>query len=354
MHKIAIILDRLKNIHSGLGQVSLNFGKAITKQTSAEIAINVLVPKTQKHLFDDYDKVEVINFFRKNKIHLFAKKYDLWHLLHQAGGMEPPQNSKFIFTIHDLNFLHEGHDEAGVSKFKEDLSRKISNASYLTYISNFTKKEVEHFFPIAKNKASKVVYNGVKVQKKEFHRPQRLPEGKFLFTIGQLHAKKNFHTLIPFLQKTDQYHLVIAGEQQGAYAEKIQQMIKSYGLEDRVSLLGAVTEYEKSYLYKYCTAFLFPSLLEGFGLPIIEALHFNKPVFASNKTSLPEVGGDFTYYWDSFDPEEMIKVFENGMADHAQREEHHEQSLQVFLEKYNWQRNAQTYFTIYKELLNEQ
>lgn len=65
---------------------------------------------------------------------------------------------------------------------------------------------------------------------------------------------------------------------------------------------------EKQFYFKNCTAFVFPSLREGFGLPVIEAMRFGKPIFISNNTSLPEIGGRYDFYWNNFEPKEMAET----------------------------------------------
>jgi glycosyltransferase involved in cell wall biosynthesis len=99
--------------------------------------------------------------------------------------------------------------------------------------------------------------------------------------------------------------------------KEVMEAAKKFGVEDRVKLIGPATEEEKYWYYKNCEAFLFPSYAEGFGLPVIEAMYHGKPVFISDKTSLPEVGGDAAYYFRNFEPEYMQEVFKEGMRDYA-------------------------------------
>lgn len=82
---------------------------------------------------------------------------------------------------------------------------------------------------------------------------------------------------------------------------------------NNVSLLGTVSEEEKVWLYANCEAFLFPSLLEGFGLPVIEAMQFGKPVFSSEETSLKEIGGNFSYFWKNFNPYDMKQLIDENL-----------------------------------------
>jgi glycosyltransferase involved in cell wall biosynthesis len=110
-----------------------------------------------------------------------------------------------------------------------------------------------------------------------------------------------------------------------------------------------ITEAQKAWAYAHCTGFLFPSLAEGFGLPPIEAMHFGKPVFLANRTSLPEIGGSAAEYFDSFEPESMRQVVERGLARH--RESGRAEALRAHAAQFDWDRAAAQYMALYRRLL---
>ncbi len=96
----------------------------------------------------------------------------------------------------------------------------------------------------------------------------------------------------------------------------------------------------------------FPSLAEGFGLPLLEGMYFGKPVFIATNTSLPELGGGLAYHFDNFDPEYMQSVFEKGMQHYEQTKPVkalHERALQ-----FTWDKNAAGYLAIYRKLFDAQ
>jgi glycosyltransferase involved in cell wall biosynthesis len=116
-----------------------------------------------------------------------------------------------------------------------------------------------------------------------------------------------------------------------------------------VKLLGPVSAENKYWYLKNCSAFLFPSLAEGFGIPPIEAMHFGKPVFLSTKTSLPEIGGQYAYYFDDFNPENMCKVFDAGMKHYSQT---NPKSLIIrHADQFNWEKSAKAYRKVYESVL---
>jgi glycosyltransferase involved in cell wall biosynthesis len=214
-------------------------------------------------------------------------------------------------------------------------------------ISNFVATDIATFFPEAENKI-KVIYNGAdKLTVKENHHPKYLPTKPFLFAIGFLSPKKNFHTL-PALLSGNNYELIIAGIET-RYKETILAEAKKYDLPHRVTITGTISDDDKAWYYKNCSAFLFPSIAEGFGLPVIEAMYFGKPVFLSKYTSLPEIGGDAAFYFNSFDPIDMRETFIKGIE--AYEQENWKEKIMMHASKFNWDNTAKQYLALYKELI---
>jgi glycosyltransferase involved in cell wall biosynthesis len=160
--------------------------------------------------------------------------------------------------------------------------------------------------------------------------------------------KKNFHVLPALLQQND-YELVIAGNLSSqTYIAHILAEAEKYKVSDRVKIIGAISNEERSWYYKNCKAFVFPSIAEGFGLPVIEAMHYGKPVFLSTHTSLPEVGADAAYYFENFDAETMQQTLKNGLIDFNESNmmERAKNRAAVF----NWDNTAKSYIKIYKAI----
>jgi glycosyltransferase involved in cell wall biosynthesis len=155
--------------------------------------------------------------------------------------------------------------------------------------------------------------------------------------------------MLPMLKETD-FDLIIAGEKNSSYAQEILEEAAKLGISKRVILPGSVSEDEKMWLYQHCEAFLFPSIAEGFGLPVIEAMSFGKPVFLSPYTSLPEVGGPHAYYFSDFEAPHMIEVLTKGLEDYRlipQRKT----DIQQWAAKFSWDVAAREYLQIYSSLM---
>lgn len=345
---ILITFDSMKNPNSGLYSFGKSLGDEIIKQNHNRFSLSYYLHRRSAYRFGS--SVTVIYLSKLHK--LFFPQYKQFRLVHftdQYCRLKPAKvNAIKILTIHDMNPVHEKFRSARrMAKYLNRLRGYIASCDKIVAISRFVASDIAQYFPQAAGKIA-VIYNGAeKLQINESHIPAFKPSGKFLFTIGYVGEKKNFHVLPALLQEND-YTLVIAGVLT-PYTEKIMSEAARFGCTDRVVIAGPVSEDDKAWYFKNCEAFLFPSIAEGFGLPVIEAMHFGKPVFLSKFTSLPEVGGDSAYYFDSFEPEQMLRVFGNGMKDFT--ENNRAVSIMKYAARFSWETSAKQYLQLYEECL---
>jgi glycosyltransferase involved in cell wall biosynthesis len=350
MKKVLVDMHRLKyNPFNGLYSVSINLGKALAAIPVADMELYYYLPLKDFGIFGAEAK-----YTEHRSIDKFYKpgtgKYDLWHVTTQLSWYRPfNKRTKVLYTLYDFSYLIE--DAANVQRNKrllKETQQRIDRADYITGISQFAIDEARKHLDLG-NKPTRAIQLGCTVHTyPDFDSPRYRPAKPFLFTIGLVQPRKNFHVLPPLLLDND-YELVIAGLNNYEYGEEVEEAAKRFGVEDRVKLIGPATEEEKYWYYKHCTAFLFPSYAEGFGLPVIEAMFHGKPVFISDKTSLPEVGGDAAYYFRSFDPGDMRKTFAEGMADYATNDP--SEKIRQQAAKFNWNHTAAEYIDVYKQLL---
>jgi glycosyltransferase involved in cell wall biosynthesis len=292
------------------------------------------------------------NFIIQKSIHkhLFPNisKYSIWHCNYQSSLYHAPGRIRKVLTVHDMNFLHE----PGINKDKikvklKKLQQKIAKYDHLVFISEFVKNDVLQHVKII-NKPHSVIYNGC-----NFHNTDAISDASikinepFLFTIGEVNQKKNFHVL-PSLLSGNNLHLVIAGILNESYVARIMKEAQRLKVSNRVIIRGPISEDDKMWYMKHCTAFVFPSLAEGFGLPVIEAMSYGKPVFLSKVTSLPEIGGPHAYYFDSFEQKDMQECFLKGMADYNLRQP--QGQIKQWAAKFNWNDAARQYLEVYRTL----
>lgn len=341
----------MKYPYTGLYNYCKYLGKALIDTSIEKNEICFYTPRSVSKIFgEDQCYIEqraVHKYFFPN-----LKSIKVWHSTHQNSDYFPVDKKvKIVLTIHDLNYLYDkSKSEAKRFNYIGQLKKKIVRADHIVAISNFTLKDVQKFFDL-KNKSCSVIYNGCNIEEmKNLSSPKLLPPAPFLFTIGTITDKKNFHVLPPLLLKNDMY-LVIAGiTQSKEYQEKIIAIAKKFDVADRLFFTGPVSENDKQWYLKNCTAFMFPSISEGFGLPVVEAMYFGKPVILSTHTSLPEIGGGAAYYFESFDEVEMQNTLHDSLLDfqNNNRNEDIRQRASLF----NWNKSAEEYKSVYKSLFN--
>lgn len=353
MSKIILDCDLMRYRDSGLYHYCLNLGTYVQMILEKEQQENIsfYVPPAEKSSFG----AGATCIVEKKWHHKFFKPFlwdcDIWHAPFQSGRVLPSGNKKIrvLLTIHDLNCLHEGKP---VKEQKESLQRtqKLIDSSHaIVCISHHCKKDVLENLDV-KNKPVHVIHNGT-------HRvnipPQKpvgyFPQKPFLFTMGYVNRKKNFHTLVPLL-KDQELELIVAGKlDEPDYVEMMIQLAEKEAVQDRLHILGPVSEEDKAWYLKNCTAFMMPSLAEGFGAPVVEAMAFGKPLFLSKLTSLPEIGSDVAFYFENFNEECMRVVFKEGMISYT------ENGLADRIisrgNDFDWEEKAMEYVQVYRSLM---
>ncbi|MCH9769411.1 MAG: glycosyltransferase family 4 protein [Gammaproteobacteria bacterium] len=347
MPSVLLEMEKTRSLYNGLGNYCHDLGQALIAQHDPGLELIYYLPSQQKQLFQNKVQTQICHKWQRYWPR-FSPSADLWHLTHQDSEYLPPNNNiPLLLTIHDLNFLHANKPQQRIDARLKRLRKLIHRASMLTTISEFSKHEIEkHLQP---GIPIEVIYNGVNVNTNLLSSPSFMDsQQKFLLALAEISPRKNFKVLIDLLVKLPDYHLVIAGRQ-NAYAESIKQHADKLGVSKRLIIPGTVSTAEKNWLYKNCSAFLFPSLAEGFGLPVIEAMRFGKPVFLSDKTALPEIGGKLAYYFKDFSTEHMLQVFQAGIRDY-QSSANKAAALIEWSQSFNWQHAAKQYLKLYHKL----
>ena len=353
MAKIILDCDLMKHRNSGLYQYCLNVGNYVTrllKQTGSKDKIQYYIPAAEINAFDNSSHCIVEKKYHK-LINPFLWDCDIWHAPFQSGRVVPGNNKKVkvLLTIHDLNCLHEGKPVAEQQKSLAHTQKLIDRADAIVCISEFCKNDVLTNCEV-NGKPIHVIHNGTH----RLHEPvlntfSYKPLRPFLFGMGYVNRKKNFHVLLPMMQDNN-YELIIAGRlDEPDYIHSIKDQAKKLGIDERVHLLGPVSEKEKAWYLKNCLAYMHPSLAEGFGAPVVEAMAFGKPMFLSNYTSLPEIAGDVAFYFSNFEQDHMHSVFSNGMAVYGANG----LSKRIIQKgsEYNWEKKALEYVNVYRSLM---
>lgn len=351
MKSVFLESHNLKNRAGGLGTFNYELIKAIAALPHPELDIylNLKDPESLKTEFDNAFKYNKYSSLQRHRLFRIGKKYDVWHSLNQNTKIEPGSKpGKYILTVHDVNFMEEGSPEA-TAKNARVFKEKLRRADVITYISEFAKKQAHQYFDIPNIKET-VIYNGNPISTvldiSDFT-PSLISDKPFLYSLGDFIERKNFLSTVKMMEHINDYNLIISGNNNKPYGEEIKNYITQHNLQDKVFLTGKVSDIEKQYYLANCAAFVFPSIREGFGLPPIEAMKFGKPVFLSDKTSLPEIGGDAAFYWNNFDPEYMKEFLETQLSAFNNNPAPYLEKINARANFFTWEKAAKAYIELY-------
>jgi glycosyltransferase involved in cell wall biosynthesis len=193
-----------------------------------------------------------------------------------------------------------------------------------------------------------VIYNGARC----FVAAERVPlsgwaavaERPFLFHLSRMSPSKNPQAVLDLAREWPEMTFVLCGP-----PSDDAKALKAANRQPNVQFHLGISDAQKAWAYANSSGFLFPSLTEGFGLPPIEAMHFGKPVFLARRTCLPEIGGDAASYFDSFEPQAMKEVVQQGLLRHAERGR--AEAVRQHAAQFNWDDAAAAYLALYRRLL---
>jgi len=354
MGKFNIIFDaeRMKYPHTGLFHFCKQLGQALLRKT---IDPYEMVFYTNNPANEDFGAKA--NYYQQKSLQKFwmprFSNSDLWHSTFQLSSYFPRNNKiKVLSTIHDLNFLKENKSVEKEKKYLKSLQNNLDKADVIVAISHYVKKDLEDYCNL-KGKPLHVIYNGnnidqyyldqLDISHNSVHKP-------FIYSIGTINRKKNFHTLLYLLVGND-LELIISGIiAEPDYYQYILDLAAELGVAERLRLTGPITEEEKYNYLKDCSLFAFPSIAEGFGLPVIEAMSFGKKVLLSTYTCLPEIGGPEAFFLESTDPEYLIEFGKSSLMGIIHGEDRTPE-IKSWAAQFSWDKAAGEYWELYKKLL---
>ena len=344
----------INNRATGLGTFNYELIKGLNQLSfdNLQIHLNAGKPELLKDEFSDKFKYHKYRSFHRYKPFRPLAKFDLWHSVNQNSKLEPRTDTKYLLTIHDVNFVEEISADMNHKRNRLFLE-KLNKATAITYISEFAKKQTHQYFKVP-DVPEHIIYNGnpISTLLDTTNFVSNIPVDKpFFYTIGDFIERKNYVSIVNMIKLVKDFNLIISGNNSKKYGGIIRKLIDENGLQNQVFLTGKVSNEAKQFYMKNCAAFLFPSIREGFGLPPIEAMSFGKPVFLSDKTSLPEIGGDIANYWSDFDPEYMKNILFKGLEHFDNNKNELEPLLKKRAASFDWKIAAAEYLNVYHQIL---
>ena len=230
-------------------------------------------------------------WFRKQ---CYNKKFNIIHSayynLSEACYQQISKGVPHIITVHDL--IHELHDD--IDKRIVDFRRNIiENSAAIIAVSENTKKDLINFHKSVNPERIHVIHHGINLPHIEDRmKIKKGDENNFLLHVGHREGYKNFKILLPIIKELSRSENIVLKVVGPERTEEEEKEIKKYGISDNIEFLPKVSNEELKFLYLNSLALIYPSLYEGFGIPLIEAMAHGSIPIAFRTSSIPEVLGD--------------------------------------------------------------
>lgn len=266
---------------------------------------------------------------------------------------------KTIVTIHDLIFVRY----PGLYNF---VNRKIyfnkfqyaaDHSDLIIAISEQTKRDIVQFLNIDPNRI-KVIYQGCHAAYKQTYTDKELnntaskfnlPE-TFILNVGTVEERKNLLNLVKAIKRSST-NLVVVGNDKSDYSKAVKSYIQTNHMVDRVQFLKNVSTEELAQIYQMASIFVYPSIFEGFGIPIIEALFSKTPVITSKDSCFSEAGGPHSIYIYPEDYKSMEKAIKTVLEDEALQTKMATEGFE-YVQQFNDDLIAKDIFETYTSLLS--
>jgi glycosyltransferase involved in cell wall biosynthesis len=285
-------------------------------------------------------------------------------LYHATDFVLPPTlpRTKTLLTVHDLSFVRV--PETATPRLKAYLDqvvpRSVKAADHILADSSATRDDLISIYTVPSDKIT-VLLSGVSPHFRPtpltdtLRQKYRIDHRPYIFTVGTVQPRKNYARLAQAIAMLRaQGHdvvLCIAGGK-GWLETEIHQAIQETDIAEAVRFLGFVDDYDLPALYSGAACMAFPSLYEGFGLPVLEAMACGTPVVTSNVSSLPEAAGNAALMVDPYDVYDLGRQLSRVLDDSALRANLQQRGL-ARVKTFTWKRAAQQLRACYASLLED-
>lgn len=364
--RIAFLANPLDRQYGGIHVYTKELLKALSKLDKKNEYI--VIRSESKNEFDGMEEIVVpyLSFPGYRFWRLFVqvpkllaqKKVDIVVEPAHFGPFNLPKRIKRVTVIHDMTVFLYPKMHVFLSQF---LQRKIlpgifKKADLIITNSENTTNDLVQFFPYTNNKISTILLG-----KNPSFKPQKDPSiltkykinDPYILFTGTLEPRKNVSTLVRAFDKFKQqfggsHKLILVGKK-GWKTDKIFKSINESIHKKDIINLGYVDKEDLPVLYSMAEVFVYPSVYEGFGLPILEAMACGVPVITSNNSSLPEVGGDAVIYIDPGNESDLSKHITTLCSNQELRKKYSDLGL-AQAKKFTWAKTAKQYINTFESL----
>ena len=288
---------------------------------------------------------------RRLRLREFLSRYDLQHITHNYEVVTDP--ARCIITIHDAMFFSYPESFLGAERNRELIPRFAQRAKHIITISENSKREIIKYMNIPEEKITVIPWgiNHKLLFPREISSNRWCGTKPYFTSVSCDIGRKNTITLIKaykeFAKRNPEHHLILVWNNPSDEALKL---VEDPDLKNRIHFDSNLKNEELALLYAGATATFFPSLYEGFGLPVLESMACGTPCVTCRNSSLEEVGGAAAIYVEPFDIDGMVNIMEN-----FENRKYDMQNLKAVslsqAAKFTWEKCAESTVEVYKKCL---
>jgi len=364
--------------HRGVSRYTLNLAKYLNKEQNVSLSLFGSSLRQANYLKKTANNILGNSKFSETKILPFPQKIleKMWRLglnpvsnhlknldvFHSWDWLQPPdKNIPIVSTIHDLailKFPKTAHPTI-LKSHKKSWEKLKNNKSHLISISRATKNDIIEFlgypsymvhvvhealpeeFKEVSDKITEEIASNIKNRLK-LNRP-------YIFFVGTREPRKNLLKLIEAWQPlAKEFELIIAGSEGWDQIEE-----KSGNFKNKPRFLGRVTDQELSVLYSFASVFAYPSLYEGFGLPILESFYLGTPVLTSNNSGMMEVAGNAAELIDPNSVSDITKGLSKILNENKFEQQKRLQRMIIRQQMFDWTKVAKETINVYQKAIRD-
>jgi glycosyltransferase involved in cell wall biosynthesis len=269
---------------------------------------------------------------------------DLFHALNQRVDYRPAR--RVVSTFHDLFVLTaEYSSPAFRARFAAQARDAAARSDLIIAVSEFTSRQIQGLLGVPESRI-RVIPHGVVLPalSENTHREE------IILFVGALQIRKNIERLVAAFERLPgRWKLVLAGAATGYGAPAIVEQIDRSSARDRIQMTGHISQEQLEALFRKARVFAFPSLDEGFGMPVLEAMAFGVPVVTSNRSALPEAAGDAALLVNPESVDEIEHALRRLMEDDTLRNQLAHCGRERAA-RFSWRETARQTYAAYSEL----
>ncbi len=362
MTKIAIDIQSCHGNLTGLGVYTNHLVEFLSAEKPSDIKM-ILLRRSKKGNLNTLQRLLWENIELSRQVR--QEKVDLLHVPAFSPPMIRPCRH-LVVTLHDLIGMTFPNQKGIASSFywRTWMPQRVKHADWLIVPSLHTKNDVIKYLNYPEKRIRMVYLSG-----HESFSLQKNPDltekisklhginPRYFLAVGTLEPRKNLELSLEGFSRfcakypSESFQLVLVGSLDFAHGQFADQLRKKYkSILNRLVFTGYVDHETLNQLYSNARAFLFPSLYEGFGIPILEAMASGTPVVTSNLTSLPEIAGDAAFYVNAYEPDSMAAALEKISTDDSFRQELIQKGLNR-IQLFSWRKCAAETLQVYRDCL---